>query len=201
MNKTKNALLILATIVASLGWASDEVRRYIDEGDTAAIEGLFEEGWNPNAPIDTVTGYMPLVFAASHNKQGIVAVLLSGGADPNVASIGIFRGNTALMWASHSGNVDMLESLLASGARINTRNGEDGTALMWAAKAGKDEAVDVLLHRGADPFFTATIGCTAAMLAKMNGHHDIVERLEEAPDLVEACPRAPLRGGGYWAYP
>ena len=26
------------------------------------------------------------------------------------------------------------------------------------------------------------------MLAKMNGHHDIVERLEETPDLVEACP-------------
>ena len=159
MNKTKKTLLTFATIVASLGWASDEVYRYIDEGDTAAIEGLFEGEWNPDAPIDATTGSAPLVFAASRNKQDIVAVLLAGGADPNVAndsSIDIFRGNTALMWASHSGNVDMLESLLASGARINTRNGEDGTALMWAAEAGKDEAVDVLLHRGADSFFTTS---------------------------------------------
>ena len=57
-----------------------------------------------------------------------------------------YSGNTALHWASFSGNVSMVEFLLDSGIDRNIRNyNEKYNTAFWSAKKGKHAAIVVLL--------------------------------------------------------
>ena len=60
-------------------------------------------------------------------------------------------GETPLMSAARSGDVDSVERLLAAGAEVNAAERERGqTALMWAAAQGHADVVRVLAAAGAD---------------------------------------------------
>jgi len=133
-----------------------------------------------------------LLQASSTGDTGVMAALLSGGADVERAHP---DGATPLMAAARTGNVGAVRLLLEHGADPNAKDSfQEQTALMWAAAEGHLEVVDVLLNAGADPNMQAHInvlterknadfpsgGFTAVMWAARNGYPEIVKHLVEA---------------------
>jgi uncharacterized protein len=59
-------------------------------------------------------------------------------------------GESVLMLAARSGNVEAVKTLLARGAKPEVRERLGQTALMWAAAEGHTAVVRALLDAGAD---------------------------------------------------
>jgi ankyrin repeat protein len=92
----------------------------------------------------------------------------------------------ALAWAARSDRVDVLETLVARGARLEA-DVYRGSALMWAAATGRADAVRRLLELGADPSGRSTFGgpthgegVTPLHLAAHSGHLDAARALLDA---------------------
>ncbi len=81
--------------------------------------------------------------------------------------------------AARAGDVERLRALLARGAKVDARDGNDDTALTWAAAGGHQDAARALLEAGADPDVRQYEGATALMLAADRGHLGVVEALVE----------------------
>jgi ankyrin repeat protein len=78
----------------------------------------------------------------------MIEKLLKAGANANAATP---EGETALMTAARTGNVEAARVLLAHGASVDARESWRGqTALMWAAAQNHPEMVLALLSSGAD---------------------------------------------------
>ena len=84
----------------------------------------------------------PLYLACTNGNAPIVERLLNAGADPNTA---LPDGETALMTAARTGNVDAVKALLARGANVTrARTAQGQTALMWAAAENNAAALTLL---------------------------------------------------------
>ena len=92
-----------------------------------------------------------------------------------------FSGCTSLHWACEKGSQDIVRMLVAAGAKINARDGQQWTPLMVAAQKGRAEIVKVLISLGADINLNAK-GMSALDVAAGNE----VERI-----LIEAGKAAP----------
>jgi ankyrin repeat protein len=69
------------------------------------------------------------VWACEYGRSGIVEFLLSRGMKADVMGHGI----TGLHWASYTGHVDIVTTLLDRNAPLETRDGQHGgTPLAWA---------------------------------------------------------------------
>src|SRR5437762_885233 len=78
----------------------------------------------------------------------MIEKLLAAGVDPNAANQG---GETALMTAARTGNVDAVKVLLDRKADVNAKENVHGqTALMWAVIENHVPVVKLLLARGAE---------------------------------------------------
>jgi hypothetical protein len=88
-----------------------------------------------------------LQAASSKGHDGVVQILLDGGADINAQ--GGEYGN-ALDAASANGHITTLKMLVHNGADVNARSGRHGTALHAALLSGSSEVVQTLLETGAD---------------------------------------------------
>jgi ankyrin repeat protein len=109
-------------------------------GDTTTMRVLLEHGADPNLP--TLAGTTPLMAAAGVNwvvaqtytespKALIDAVTLclELGADVNAANS---MGLTALLGAVNRGSNDIIELLVARGARLDVQDKEGRTPMRWA---------------------------------------------------------------------
>ncbi|MCV2890690.1 ankyrin repeat domain-containing protein [Ruegeria aquimaris] len=112
-------------------------------GDTAEIEALLESGLD----VDTVEMVTPLLMAALSNQLEAVRLLLSKGADPDIASSAM---GTALHAAAQRGFADIVRVLLDAGANLESRNPDRYTPLMIAALNNRANVVAALLEAGAD---------------------------------------------------
>jgi len=106
-------------------------------------------------------GYTPLLYAASRANLAATKLLLDKGADPNAShDSGLMVRNgpialsniTPLMMAPMS-SLEVIQTLLDHGARVNARDGRGMTALMFAAATERPNpaVVRLLLKAGADP--------------------------------------------------
>jgi ankyrin repeat protein len=86
-------------------------------------------------------------------------------------------GETALMWAAHSGHANCVKALIGSGAGVNFQSYEGLTALMWVVKSGNPDSVKALLAAGAKVNVTNDEGWTPLMHSKLP---DVVAILKEA---------------------
>jgi ankyrin repeat protein len=91
----------------------------------------------------------------------------------------------ALVWASKSNRVAVLERLVRAGARVNA-DPYRGTPLIWAAACNRVETVVWLLDHGANINQKATFGglthgqgITALHMAAQNGHMRVVKLMVE----------------------
>lgn len=124
---------------------------------------LKENGADINAASNY--GRTPLLLAISKEEWRLSDYLMDVGADVNKTTdyvnhslkialdtdkfkINKNNGWTALMEASSTGNVDIMENTLFHGANINKRHHDGTNALFWAVKSGNIDAVKFLLDKG-----------------------------------------------------
>ena len=136
--------------------------------DMASMRSLLKQHVDVNAP--EADGATALHWAAHFDDLEAVDLLIAAGADVKVtnrygvtppvekllkagadSNSTVEEGATALMTAARSGNVDVVKSLLAPGAKVNPKEGWRGqTALMWAVAEDHPEVVKLLIEHGAD---------------------------------------------------
>ena len=111
-----------------------------DFGDTA--------GMTPLLPMYTLGHeFMPPTIHAGglryHGDAPIISALVRAGARASLASP---QGETPLMAASKSGNIQAVKMLLEAGAEPNALTAfQQETAMMWAAAEGHDAVIQALL--------------------------------------------------------
>ena len=100
------------------------------------------------------------------------------------------EGETALMTAARSGNVAVVQALLAHGARVDAVEQWRGqTALMWAAAENNADVVRALVKAGAAVDARSKAGFTALLFAARAGQIDSARALLEAgADVNETLP-------------
>jgi ankyrin repeat protein len=96
------------------------------------------------------------------------------------------HGSTALVWASHRGNKEIVRMLLYRGANVNASMSDGNTALMWATNSGNEEIVRMLLDRGATVNASNSYGNTALSLASSRENTELVKMLLKAGANVNA---------------
>ncbi|KAI5617739.1 G patch domain and ankyrin repeat-containing protein 1 isoform a, partial [Silurus asotus] len=85
-----------------------------------------------------------------------------------------------LLRCAEQGDVQGVEDALRRGCGVNFTDHFNWTALMSAAYSGRTHTVKVLLHQGAlCTTITDTQGRNACDLARLSGHHDVVNILEQ----------------------
>lgn len=103
-------------------------------------------------------GSTPVMRAAAHGEDGVVAALLACGAAADALDD---QGNNALWFASLRGSVAIGRRLLAAGVAIDHANDDDLTCAMQAAARGHHAMLSMLLDHGADGDRCAPDGRTA----------------------------------------
>lgn len=88
----------------------------------------------------------PVVMAISNNDTMHLCHLLATGANPDA-----LHGDTCpIVFATHRGEADKIDMLLAYHANINATDAKGMTALITAAARRKPEIITLLIARGAD---------------------------------------------------
>ncbi len=127
--------------------------------------------------------------ASRTGKVDAVKLLLSRGSFVNAADP--FQEETALMWASAEGHLEVVKTLLAAGAdpnlkahvsliteRKNADHPSGGfTALMFAVRNGHEDVAKALIAGGADLKLTNADGATATVIAIVNDRFDLAKEL------------------------
>ncbi len=140
-------------------------------GDVAEV--LFTK----DADISKKTGYGALSWALFTREVEMVRMLCQRGFVGGCDREDCFGAIAALMEASESGNLEIVERLLDRGVNVNVTD-QGFTALMQAAKNGHRELVKFLIDRGARKNASAYDGATALTLASQGGHEKVVKLLE-----------------------
>jgi Ankyrin repeats (3 copies) len=83
----------------------------------------------------------PLLAAVQYRHPSTLRLLLNAGADPNV--VGAMYGDTALHIAGGTGNADVVEMLLSSGADIDTKNDQGLNALQVTLDRNHEVAPEI----------------------------------------------------------
>jgi ankyrin repeat protein len=173
-------------------------------GKADLVQLLLAKQANPNAK--AARGQTALMWAAAQKHPAVVKALLAQGADvhatsdvwsqrmavpphgvPQYNKVIPHGGDTALLFAARSGDLDSAKLLVGAGARVNDADAWGVSATMMAAHAGFAELVEFLLERGADPN-AAKAGFTALHAAIMRRNTRMVTALLAHG----ASPNAPL---------
>ena len=138
-----------------------------DSGSAEMVDILIAAGSDVNAADKQRSGSTVLMSAAGSNRDASrkVRALLKSGADAKRTDE---YGETALMMAIGSDNVDAVEDLIRAGSNVSRGGYQGWTPLMHAAGRGRARIVSILLQAGADKNDTDERGTTALMLAAEN---------------------------------
>ena len=117
---------------------------------------------------------VPLVEAVQQRNTASVRALLGRGVDVNASEP---DGTTALHWAAHQGDLDVLDLLLGAGVNVRAANRYGVTPLPLACENGNAAVIERLLIAGADPNVVLPGGQTALMTAARTGRADAVKVL------------------------
>ena len=147
------------------------------QGDVAAVERLLDDPTidvNWRAALDGESA-LHLAAQSKDSKGTIVRLLLSRGADPNIATS---ESWTPLHWAAYLGKHESVKLLITAGAQVNTQESRFGhTPLVSAARTGDLDVIQTLLESGADPKIFTKDGRVAYQVALQYQH-------PEAADLI-----------------
>ncbi|MFN7114932.1 MAG: ankyrin repeat domain-containing protein [Alphaproteobacteria bacterium] len=127
----------------------------------------------PSPPREPENG---IVIAISNGDRGWLAALLQAGADTNAPH----RGTLPLHLAARRGEFDIVDMLIARGAKIDGRDDAGRTALMIAAATGSAAEITALIQRGAAIDAADKEGNTAAHHAARALRFDHLARLVQA---------------------
>ncbi|MGQ0736633.1 MAG: ankyrin repeat domain-containing protein [Acidobacteriota bacterium] len=116
----------------------------------------------------------PIVEAVKQKDLAAVRALVSQGVDVNAPE---GDGATALHWAAHRDDGEMVDVLLGAGANVNAVNDLLITPLYLASANGNAAIIRTLLARGADPNTASETGVTPLMQAARSGSVEGVRAL------------------------
>ncbi len=128
-----------------------------------------------------------LPSAAEKQNWPDVTAQIQAGKDLNVVQA---DGACALHWAAYHDKADMVEALLAAGARADLANRYGITPLLLACENGSDPIVRALLKAGANANAVQRGGETALMVAARTGRPGPVRALIEKGAKVNAQDRS-----------
>ncbi len=119
-------------------------------------------------------GSTALVYSLARKYYDVAEILISAGADINIRTE---TGHCAIHYAK---NIDILKSLLALGADVNSRDFNDVTPLMMFSCSGIEGCIKELIKAGADINAFDRDGWTALMDACRCGNIEIIKILVDA---------------------
>ena len=114
-----------------------------------------------------------LYEAVQFQDPALVKTLLGQGADPNYME----TNRSMLGWAAQSGNLDIVEALIAAKADLNFVDGVGHTPLMRAIETQQVAIVAALIKAHANPNVSDKDGDTALMMAVESRKPEIVRAL------------------------
>jgi ankyrin repeat protein len=104
---------------------------------------------------------LSLIDAAKADNREVAIAFIEQHANVNAA---LPDGTTALHWAAHNGDAELVDRLLKAGADAKARNQFGATPMSEAAFGGNVLTIEALLKAGADPDSPSADGQTALML-------------------------------------
>jgi len=133
------------------------LHRAAQRGDAESVNELLAQGRNVDIHAKRgrsryTAGYEETVLymAVVQGDIGIVLTLLSSGAKIDELSTDAYNKYTPLHAAALRNNLEMAETLLDRGARVDATDYHQKTALWWAANKGHKGMVELLLDAGAN---------------------------------------------------
>jgi len=142
------------------------------------IAALLLAAWLPAVAAATVavakTGAELLVDAVKSADTEAVRTLLGQAVDANSSTV---DGTTALHWAVHRDNLELVDLLIDAGAEVATTNRYGVQALSLAAANGNAAILVRLLRAGADANVSLPEGETVLMTAARTGNVDALRVL------------------------
>jgi ankyrin repeat protein len=112
--------------------------------------------------------------AAEQDRETVRALLKQQKIDVNAARA---DGVTALVWAAHWNDLELVRLLLQSGANVNAADDYGVSPLARAAENASAPLVTTLLAHGANPNAAQKSGLTPLMIASRTGSADVVRAL------------------------
>jgi uncharacterized protein len=126
-----------------------------------------------------------LIDAVKNQDQHTARTLLENRSHVNVNEAD-GEGMTALLWAAHWDEADMVKCLIEAGADVKATTRFGDTALHEAATLGDAAIIKALLQAGANPNAVRSEGDTPLMLAVRSGVTDAVRALIDNGATVDA---------------
>lgn len=122
--------------------------------------------------IDALNNYSdtPLVVAAKKGKLSIARMLIDNGANVNFKNP--VTGNTPLFAGIKSKNYEIVNLLMANGARFDQQNNTGQTPQLYACKQGDIELIRILGRHGAR--FASSKETPYIVVAAINGNKDVM---------------------------
>lgn len=148
--------------------------RAVPLDNVKVVRELLARGFDPNA-IEPKRGESGLMLAVREGAMNVFRALLDA---PDIdIQARAYNGDTVLMIASFTGNVEAAKALIARGARVRHAG---WTPLHYAAAGGHDEVAKLLLANGAELDARAPNNTTPLMMAAWGGHIYTVKLLHDA---------------------
>lgn len=171
----------------------------IEQDNLQTVSSLLQGG--ADCDIRNDEEMTPLMVAASLGHHDIVETLLDHGANVNAKNP---LGWTALMKAIYNYELDrgfpeIVSTLIAAGAEIESQIAYGTRPLMLAAGYGQAEVIEILLAAGADVHAKNEGGFTARTMAEYKDYVEVINQLYEAERNSGAVPQgacATHDGGG-----
>ena len=137
-----------------------------------------------------------LVDAVAAQDRAAALQLLGEGVDVNGRRA---DGASALLWAAHWSELELVDRLIRAGADVNAANDHDVTPLALACENTNEALVGRLLEAGANPDVAQTSGLTPLMIAARTGAGGIVEALLARGANVNAATATTEQTALMWA--
>lgn len=160
------------------GWRDRALIEASRKGHAQTAQVLLDAGTSP--PNEA------MLVAAGGGFTSLVRALIAHGGDPNAAGRPDYYGETPLQQAAARDHSEVLEVLLASGARVDARDGTGRDTLFFAAREGHAATLQSLLAHGADAHGPSGL---RALYAAGGAQRD---------EVIRVLRQAGARGSEYW---
>lgn len=147
INKKSVSLVFLCGIFTFHSLFSQDLARYIKEGQTDSVNYFLEQGNDING---VYNGFTPLEIAIRSNQSEMVKYLIDHKADLNLMNNRLRPLQFAIYFSSIYHTNDIVEMLINNGADINLKGQTGNTPLLFACKLNNGPVARLLFEKGAD---------------------------------------------------
>ena len=138
-----------------------------------------------------------LVDLAQAGDRAAVLKEIARKADVNQASAD--DGSTALLWAAHNDDAELVKALLGAGANAKAANAFGDSPMREAATSGDVEVLKALLDAGADVESPSPEGQTSLMIVARTANLDAAKLLLDRGAKVNAVEKYEHQSALMWA--